>query len=36
MKKSKWSGNETLKKVGLNELPKYVSDNIDKYSKWID
>ena len=25
-----------LKKVGLNELPKYVSDNIDKYSKWID
>ena len=36
MKKSKWSGNETLKKVELNELPQYVSDNIDKYSKWID
>ena len=36
MKESKWSGKEKLTKCDLSELPKYISDNKEKYLKWLD
>ena len=35
MRKSKWSGNEQLKKTDISELPIYIKENIKKYSNWI-
>ena len=32
----KWSGKSILKKFGFNNLPDYVSSNIEKYSDWLD
>jgi len=34
-KKSKWSGNEKLKKTNLSELPEFIIKNKDKYSLWL-
>tara|TARA_Y100000590_G_scaffold421392_1_gene525022 strand:+ start:78 stop:968 length:891 start_codon:yes stop_codon:yes gene_type:complete len=36
MRTSKWSGKESLQKCNLSELPKYIINNQNKYSKWID
>ena len=35
-KEYKWSGKSILKKVELNLLPNYISENIDMYRKWLD
>ena len=36
MRGYKWSGNEILHKCDLKELPKYILDNKEKYSTWIE
>ena len=35
-KEFKWSGEEKLKKLENSQLPKYVSNNLDKYKEWLD
>ncbi len=32
----KWSGKKNLKKVGLSEMPNYLSINYEKFSEWIE
>jgi hypothetical protein len=32
----KWSGKSTLKKIENKYLPSYVSDNLEKFSDWLD
>ena len=32
----KWSGNKTLSKVDLSEMPNYLTKNYEKYSNWIE
>ena len=32
----KWSGNKTLKKVDLSEMPDYLKNNYKKYNNWLD
>ena len=32
----KWSGNTTLKKISLLEMPVYLSENYKKYTKWLE
>jgi len=32
----KWSGKKKLSKVDLKEMPKYLSENIKKYSDWLE
>ena len=32
----KWSGKSILKKIENSLLPKYVSENLTKYSEWLD
>ena len=34
--KEKWSSNLKLQKIGLEELPKYINDNKEKYINWLD
>jgi len=36
MRENKWSGTKKLTKANLNELPKYIIDNKNKYSEWFD
>jgi hypothetical protein len=35
-KKYKWSGKSKLKKIDNKELPKYLSNNLNKYLDWLD
>ena len=35
-KKFKWGSEKTLKKIGLNELPDYISKNSNKYIDWLE
>ena len=35
-KKNKWTGKSTLKKLESKYLPNYISDNLNKYSDWLD
>ena len=35
-RKEKWSSNLKLQKIGLEELPKYINDNKEKYINWLD
>ena len=35
-KDSKWGDGEKLQKIHMNEMPKYISENIEKYRKWLD
>ena len=35
-KKFKWSGSGKLKKLEEKYLPDYISNNLDKYSDWLD
>tara|TARA_B100000886_G_scaffold197230_1_gene135933 strand:+ start:3281 stop:4150 length:870 start_codon:yes stop_codon:yes gene_type:complete len=35
-KEFKWSGEEKLKKLDNSQLPKYISNNLDKYKEWLD
>ena len=35
-KEYKWSGKSTLKKASIDQLPTYVSLNVDKYKEWLD
>ena len=32
----KWSGQSILKKISNDELPEYVSSNLEKFGEWID
>ncbi len=32
----KWSGKSILKNLDISQLPEYVSENLNKYSDWID
>ena len=36
MKSSKWSGEEKLSKCDFSELPTYLRNNKERYSRWID
>ena len=35
-RKYKWTSKQTLKKIPLSEMPEYLSENKDKFSKWIE
>ena len=35
-KKYKWSGKSILKKINNHLLPRYISNNTNKYSDWLD
>ena len=35
-KEFKWSGKSTLKKIDLNLLPDYISENNEKFKEWLD
>ena len=35
-KNEKWGEGSTLKKVGLEDMPKYIFENINKYQHWLD
>tara|TARA_B100001057_G_scaffold455884_1_gene502780 strand:+ start:3193 stop:4062 length:870 start_codon:yes stop_codon:yes gene_type:complete len=35
-KEYKWSGKSTLKNIDSSLLPEYVSDNLEKYTDWLD
>ena len=35
-KNNKWGEGEKLFKVDINNLPKYIRENIDKYKNWLD
>ena len=35
-RQEKWSDNSDLIKINLDLLPKYISDNKDKFKEWID
>ena len=35
-KKYKWSGVSTLEKIEVEGLPVYISDNLNKFSDWLD
>ena len=35
-RQNKWSENSQLKTINLNLLPKYISDNKDKYTEWLE
>jgi len=32
----KYTGSQTLEKVGKKNLPQYISINLDKYQDWLD
>ena len=32
----KWSDGEKLKKIELEEMPKYLIENFDKYKIWLE
>ena len=36
MRNYKWSGKSILKKIDLDQLPKFISSNIDNYKEWLD
>ena len=36
MRSNKFDGGNKLKKITLDLLPSYISDNKDKFSKWIE
>ena len=33
---NKWFSEKVLKKINLDNLPKTITDNKEKYLKWID
>ena len=35
-KEFKWSGKSSLKKIDLNLLPDYISENNEKFKEWLD
>jgi len=36
MRSNKFDGNNKLTKIDLNLLPSYISENLDKFSQWIE
>tara|TARA_Y100000590_G_scaffold245650_1_gene276020 strand:+ start:480 stop:1370 length:891 start_codon:yes stop_codon:yes gene_type:complete len=36
MKKSKFSGGEELTVTKMDELPRYIKNNLDKYKQWLE
>ena len=32
----KWGGGEKLQTTKLEEMPKYIIENFEKYSQWLD
>ena len=35
-KKPKWRSEKTLTKIDLKKMPKYLQENCDKYSNWLE
>ena len=35
-KKYRWSGEEKLETLNLNEMPKHIKENYEKYKLWLD
>ena len=35
-KGNKWTNGEKLETLSLNEMPKYIIENCDKYKFWLD
>ena len=35
-KNQKWGDGEKLEKKDLNEMPKYVLNNLNKYKNWLE
>ena len=35
-KEDKWNSEVLLEPITLNELPQYITYNLDKYKDWID
>ena len=35
-KKANWGDGETLCKVSIKEIPKYIEENFGKYKSWLD
>jgi len=35
-RKNKWSSNISLKKIQMDQLPKYIASNTEKYNRWLD
>ena len=35
-KKANWGDGETLNTVSINEIPKYIGENVEKYKLWLD
>ena len=32
----KWGKGKELKTIHISEMPKYISENINKYKTWLD
>ena len=35
-KENKWKAGEKLQTLKLEELPKYINENYEKYKPWLD
>ena len=35
-KEHKWGEGQKLQKIGLDEMPKYIAENFEKYRPWLD
>ena len=35
-KNQKWGDGEKLEKKDLNEMPKYILNNLNKYKNWLE
>ena len=35
-KKYKWGKGKKLQTIKMEEMPKYISENIEKYKLWLD
>ena len=36
MRKSKFEGGQKLSVLGINELPIYIQNNLDKFKQWLE
>ena len=32
----KWGSEKTLETINISNMPDYISENLDKYSNWLD
>ena len=35
-KGNKWGQGKKLERININEMPKYVIENLEKYKLWLD